>query len=99
MGENQSLTGPVHLPSIIRNYGLRTHYPVNLDSLKAPKMSLPTLALFTGDPAGIGPELVEKMLQNATWRQQARVILIGQKDTISVPQDVRWHDWLPSPNV
>ena len=56
-------------------------------------MSLPTLALFTGDPAGIGPELVEKMLQNPTWQKQARVILIGQKDTINVPQEVLWHEW------
>lgn len=56
-------------------------------------MTLPTLALFTGDPAGIGPELVEKMLQNPAWRSQARVILIGQKGAIQVPQEVVWQDW------
>jgi len=61
--------------------------------MEVSNMSLPTLALFTGDPAGIGPELVEKMLQNPTWPKQARVILIGQKDTISVPQEMHWHDW------
>ena len=56
-------------------------------------MTLPTLALFTGDPAGIGPELVEKMLQNPAWQSQARVILIGQKGAIQVPQEVVWQDW------
>lgn len=61
--------------------------------MKVTKMSLPTLALFTGDPAGIGPELVEKLLQNPDGQKQARVILIGQKDTIKVPQEVLWHEW------
>lgn len=56
-------------------------------------MSLPTLALFTGDPAGIGPELVEKMLKNLSWEKHARVILIGQIGTISAPKEVVWHDW------
>ena len=56
-------------------------------------MTLPTLALFTGDPAGIGPELVEKMLQNPAWQTHARVILIGQKGSIQVPKEVVWHDW------
>ncbi|WP_396437862.1 4-hydroxythreonine-4-phosphate dehydrogenase PdxA [Limnohabitans sp.] len=56
-------------------------------------MTLPTLALFTGDPAGIGPELVEKMLHNLSWKTHARVILIGQKRSIEVPPEVVWHDW------
>jgi len=56
-------------------------------------MTLPTLALFTGDPAGIGPELVEKMLQNPSWKTHARVILIGQKRSIQAPPEVTWHDW------
>ena len=56
-------------------------------------MSLPTLALFTGDPAGIGPELVEKMLKNLSWEKHARVILIGQMDAITAPKEVVWHDW------
>ena len=56
-------------------------------------MSLPTVALFTGDPAGIGPELVEKMLQEGHWRQQAKLRLIGQKASLQVPDDVLWHTW------
>jgi 4-hydroxy-L-threonine phosphate dehydrogenase PdxA len=56
-------------------------------------MSLPTLALFTGDPAGIGPELVEKMLKNLSWEEHARVILIGQIDAIRAPKEAVWHDW------
>lgn len=56
-------------------------------------MSLPTLALFTGDPVGIGPELVEKMLKNLSWEEHARVILIGQIDAISAPKEAVWHDW------
>lgn len=56
-------------------------------------MSLPTLALFTGDPAGIGPELVEKMLKNLSWEKHSRVILIGQMDAMTAPKEAVWHDW------
>lgn len=56
-------------------------------------MKLPVIALFTGDPAGIGPELVEKMLAQGDWRAQAQVVLIGQKNTLQTPADVRWHEW------
>ena len=38
-----------------------------------------TIALFTGDPAGIGPELVQKLLNNNIAQQAAKIILIGQK--------------------
>jgi 4-hydroxythreonine-4-phosphate dehydrogenase len=56
-------------------------------------MSLPTVALFTGDPAGIGPELVEKLLAAPDWQAHAQVVLIAQEGALKVPGSVRWHDW------
>lgn len=56
-------------------------------------MDKPTLALFTGDPAGIGPELVQKLLLNPSVEKAGRVILIGQKGRIQTPPNVEWHDW------
>jgi 4-hydroxy-L-threonine phosphate dehydrogenase PdxA len=56
-------------------------------------MTLPTLALFTGDPAGIGPELVAKLLSDSGWQQHANVILIAQEGALQVPEGVTWLDW------
>ena len=53
----------------------------------------PTIALFTGDPAGIGPELVTKLLADPATLSKADVILIGQRGQVPVPAGVRWHDW------
>ena len=53
----------------------------------------PTIALFTGDPAGIGPELVDKLLADPATLAKADVILIGQRGQVQVPAGVRWHDW------
>jgi 4-hydroxythreonine-4-phosphate dehydrogenase len=53
----------------------------------------PTIALFTGDPAGIGPELVDKLLADAATLHKADVILIGQLGQVRAPAGVRWHDW------
>lgn len=53
----------------------------------------PTIALFTGDPAGIGPELVEKLLADPATCARADVLLIGQRGLLRVPEGVRWHDW------
>ena len=53
----------------------------------------PTIALFTGDPAGIGPELVDKLLADPGTLAKADVILIGQRGQVQVPDGVRWHDW------
>jgi len=39
----------------------------------------PTLALFTGDPAGIGPELVAKVLATPAALPKARIVVIAQK--------------------
>mgnify|MGYP000461611213 CR=1 FL=1 len=56
-------------------------------------MKRPVIALFTGDPAGIGPELVEKFLAQGDWRSQADIRLIGQVGALQVPADVVWQDW------
>ena len=53
----------------------------------------PTIALFTGDPAGIGPELTEKLLADPATLAQADILLIGQRGQLKVPEGVRWHDW------
>ena len=52
-----------------------------------------TIALFTGDPAGIGPELVQKLLDQSIAQQATKIILIGQKGSIQTPPNVSWHDW------
>ena len=54
-------------------------------------MTQPTIALFTGDPAGIGPELVQKLLNHSTAQQAAKIILIGQKDSVQAAPNVSWH--------
>jgi 4-hydroxy-L-threonine phosphate dehydrogenase PdxA len=60
-------------------------------------MTTPTIALFTGDPAGIGPELVEQLLAETFGDQgpspKAKVILIAQDKTIKVPVTVARHAW------
>jgi 4-hydroxy-L-threonine phosphate dehydrogenase PdxA len=53
----------------------------------------PVIALFTGDPAGIGPELVAKLLQDAQAMQSADVLLIGQRGQEVGVAKVAWHDW------
>jgi 4-hydroxythreonine-4-phosphate dehydrogenase len=42
----------------------------------------PTIALFTGDPAGIGPELVAKLLVQTSALSDANVRLIGARSVI-----------------
>ena len=56
-------------------------------------MTQPTIALFTGDPAGIGPELVQKLLNHSTAQQAAKIILIGQKDSVTATPHASWHNW------
>jgi len=55
--------------------------------------SKPTIALFTGDPAGIGPELVEKLLHHSDTAEKANIILIGQKKSFAFPSFVEVHLW------
>lgn len=54
---------------------------------------LPTIALFTGDPAGIGPELVDKLLQDCAATDSARILLIGQQNRPTARGPVQVHDW------
>ncbi len=56
-------------------------------------MTQPTIALFTGDPAGIGSELVQKLLNHSTSQQAAKIILIGQKDSVTATPNASWHNW------
>ncbi len=56
-------------------------------------MTFPTIALFTGDPAGIGTELVQKLLNQTSTLQQAKIILISQRGTVQTPPSVQWHTW------
>ena len=42
----------------------------------------PTIALFTGDPAGIGPELVAKLLTDGQAQRAADILLIGARDVV-----------------
>jgi len=42
----------------------------------------PTIALFTGDPAGIGPELVAKLLAEGTAQREADILLVGARAVV-----------------
>lgn len=45
-------------------------------------MQKPTIALVLGDPAGIGPELVAKLLAQEEQRKKANVLIIADKDEL-----------------
>ena len=53
----------------------------------------PKIALFTGDPAGIGPELVAKLLQDSEAMQTADVVLITQRSQATGDAKVSRHIW------
>ena len=63
----------------------------------------PRIALFSGDPAGIGPELVQKLLADPATRAKATITLITQQATFSpvtspdpsslTGGDVTLHNW------
>ena len=42
----------------------------------------PTIALFTGDPAGIGPELVAKLLADGAAQRAAHILVIGARSVV-----------------
>lgn len=42
----------------------------------------PTIALFTGDPAGIGPELVARLLADGEAQRHADILLIGAREVV-----------------
>lgn len=56
-------------------------------------MSKPVIALFTGDPAGVGPELVTKLLADPATLAKADIILIAQKTEFANTAGVRLHHW------
>ena len=45
-----------------------------------------TIALVAGDPAGIGPELVVKVLANAATLPDARIRLIAQRSSMEAAE-------------
>jgi 4-hydroxythreonine-4-phosphate dehydrogenase len=42
----------------------------------------PTIALFTGDPAGIGPELIARLLADGSAARRANIYLVGSREGI-----------------
>jgi 4-hydroxythreonine-4-phosphate dehydrogenase len=53
----------------------------------------PTIALFAGDPAGIGPELVAKLLAEPETARAADVLLIASRATLDVRAKATWVEW------
>ena len=45
-------------------------------------MKKPSVALVLGDPAGIGPELVAKVLSQPALRELANVIIIADRQEL-----------------
>jgi len=43
----------------------------------------PTIALFAGDPAGVGPELIARLLDDGTAAERADILLIGSRESAS----------------
>ena len=56
-------------------------------------MTRPTIALFSGDPAGIGAELISKLLAIPECVQQARILLIAQDGVVQAPAGVEVVEW------
>jgi len=48
----------------------------------------PTVAVLLGDPSGIGPELVAKLLAGPEPRQQANVLVVGDRRVFEMGQHV-----------
>jgi 4-hydroxy-L-threonine phosphate dehydrogenase PdxA len=55
--------------------------------------ALPTIALFTGDPAGIGPELVAKLLADENTFLKAKVLLISNQPDPVTTSEIKIHSW------
>ncbi len=58
------------------------------------RTSRPLIAITTGDPAGIGPEVVLKALAHATVFDQCRPLVVGDARVLR-----RAQDWLPDLNL
>ena len=46
----------------------------------------PRIALIPGDPSGIGPELLSKLLAEPTLSQEADVLVIGDNHVLEMGQ-------------
>jgi 4-hydroxythreonine-4-phosphate dehydrogenase len=44
--------------------------------------SRPFVALFAGDPAGVGPELIARLLADGTAARSANIVLIGSREVL-----------------
>jgi len=56
-------------------------------------MSQTRVLITVGDPGGVGPELLEKVLATGEIQQQAEVTVLGPSRCVSaVPEGVRWED-------
>ncbi len=53
----------------------------------------PTIALFIGDPAGIGPELISKLLSDPETCTRAEVLLIGHRAGFEGTGAAQIHEW------
>ena len=45
-------------------------------------MTRPTIALFPGDPAGVGPELVARLLADGSAARNANVLVVGSRASL-----------------
>jgi 4-hydroxythreonine-4-phosphate dehydrogenase len=45
-------------------------------------MAKPTIALFAGDPAGIGPELVARLLADGSAAREANIYVVGSREVV-----------------
>lgn len=53
----------------------------------------PTVALFAGDPAGIGPEIVAKLLAEPETSRAANVLLVASRKNIDPHANATWVEW------
>lgn len=51
-------------------------------------MQKPTVAMVLGDPAGVGPELVAKLLAQKEYRAKANILIIADKDELHKGMDI-----------
>jgi 4-hydroxy-L-threonine phosphate dehydrogenase PdxA len=58
-----------------------------------PEQTMPRIALFTGDPAGIGPELVAKLLADPATQAVAHVQVITERAQSASFGGARLHEW------
>ena len=70
----------------------------------------PTLAITMGDPAGIGPEITLKALNQPELHEQARLLIVGSQPIVAdmaqrlglvmaLPRLAETHDWVSLPST